>query len=96
MERLAVLCLVLASCSSMKAKTCQLGDVVRFVFSERNLFYADICNNYGEVADRMERSSGTQYLVNVECRHQPSWPEGIWIDAEDITGVIRLGKDRYK
>lgn len=95
MERLAVLCLVLASCSSIKAKTCQLGDVVKFTFKERNLFYADVCNDFGEVVDRLSRSSGDQYMVSVQCRHD-SWPENIWIDAEDIVAILKLGKDKYK
>lgn len=96
MERLAAISLILASCSPLKAKTCRLGDVVRFKFSERNLFYSDICNDYGEVTDRTTYSDGTKYLVWVKCANNNTIGEGIWVDAEDIVAVLKLGKDVYK
>jgi len=91
---------VITACyESPKAKTCRLGDVIRFKFSERNLFYSDICNDYGEVVDVSYYDKHSKYLLHIKCNNRPSWstfPEGVWVDAEDIIDVIRLGKDKYK
>ncbi len=96
MERLVFTLALLSSCSPVKAKTLHLGDVVKFEFTERNLFYADVCNNFGEVINKIERSSGNQYLLNVWCKSSRTFPKGIWIDAEDVMEVTRLSKDAYK
>lgn len=85
---------LLAACSMPKAKTLRLGDVVQFKFSERNLFYSDICEDKGEVVDRHVYSENTRYLIEIRCKNQ-SYPKTLWIDAEDLVKVLSLGKDKY-
>lgn len=94
MKSKLLLFLSLAACSVPKAKTLRLGDVVQFKFSERNLFYSDICEDKGEIVDRFVYSDNTRYLIEIRCKNQ-SFPKTVWIDAEDLLKVLSLGKDKY-
>lgn len=94
MKSKLLLLLSLAACSTPKAKTLRLGDVVQFKFSERNLFYSDICEDKGEIVDRFVYSDNTRYLIKVRCKNE-SFPKTIWIDVEDLLKVLSLGKDKY-
>lgn len=92
--------LLLSSClaKETKHKELRLGDVIKFEFKQRNMFYAKACSDKGVVLDMPigaavgdDAAGAKAYLVKIKCTvGEQEDSRFIWIDAEDIVDVVKL------